>query len=33
MFLGFNESMNDISGYEFIWMGKGFVNVFYFEFC
>ncbi|GAA9717987.1 hypothetical protein VN0025_09910 [Helicobacter pylori] len=24
MLLGFNESMNDISGYELTWTGKGF---------
>ncbi len=33
MLLGFNESMNDISGYELTWTGKGFANALYSEPC
>ncbi|MFP6192188.1 site-specific DNA-methyltransferase [Helicobacter pylori] len=33
MLLGFNESMNDISGYEFTWTGKGLANALYSEPC
>ncbi|MCQ2864564.1 site-specific DNA-methyltransferase [Helicobacter pylori] len=33
MLLGFNESMNDISGYELTWMGKGLANALYSEPC
>ncbi|PUD03250.1 site-specific DNA-methyltransferase [Helicobacter pylori] len=33
MLLGFNESMNDISGYELTWTGKGLANALYFEPC
>ncbi|MGL2651343.1 site-specific DNA-methyltransferase [Helicobacter pylori] len=33
MLLGFNESMNDISGYELTWTGKGLANVLYSEPC
>lgn len=31
--LGFNESMNDISGYELTWTGKGLANALYSEPC
>ncbi|GAA8292898.1 site-specific DNA-methyltransferase [Helicobacter pylori] len=31
--LGFNENMNDISGYELTWMGKGLANALYSEPC
>ncbi|MGL2820803.1 site-specific DNA-methyltransferase [Helicobacter pylori] len=33
MLLGFNESMNDISGYELTWTGKGLANALYSEPC
>ncbi|MBM2660903.1 site-specific DNA-methyltransferase [Helicobacter pylori] len=33
MLLGFNESMNDISGYELTWTGKGLANALYSEHC
>ncbi|EMR55652.1 DNA methylase family protein [Helicobacter pylori UMB_G1] len=33
MLLGFNESMNDISGYELTWTGKGLANALYSELC
>ncbi len=33
MLLGFNESMNDISGYELTWTGKGLANALYSESC
>ncbi|RVY19607.1 site-specific DNA-methyltransferase [Helicobacter pylori] len=33
MLLGFNESMNDISGYELTWTGKRLANALYFEPC
>ncbi len=33
MLLGFNESMNDISGYEITWTGKGLANALYSEPC
>ncbi|GAA7349675.1 site-specific DNA-methyltransferase [Helicobacter pylori] len=31
--LGFNESMNDISGYELTWTGKGLANALYSQSC
>ncbi|WRE75016.1 site-specific DNA-methyltransferase [Helicobacter pylori] len=31
--LGFNESMNDVSGYELTWTGKGLANALYSEPC
>ncbi len=33
MLLGFNESVNDISGYELTWTGKGLANALYSEPC
>ncbi len=33
MLLGFDESMNDISGYELTWTGKGLANALYSEPC
>ncbi len=33
MLLGFNESMNDVSGYELTWTGKGLANALYSEPC
>ncbi|MFA4725793.1 site-specific DNA-methyltransferase [Helicobacter pylori] len=33
MLLGFNENMNDISGYELTWTGKGLANALYSEPC
>ncbi|WP_367706895.1 site-specific DNA-methyltransferase [Helicobacter pylori] len=33
MLLGFNESMNDIRGYELTWTGKGLANALYSEPC
>ncbi|WRE46678.1 site-specific DNA-methyltransferase [Helicobacter pylori] len=33
MLLGFNESMNDISGYELTWTGKGLANALYSQPC
>ncbi len=33
MLLGFNESMNNISGYELTWTGKGLANALYSEPC
>ncbi|MFP6065345.1 site-specific DNA-methyltransferase [Helicobacter pylori] len=33
MLLGFNEGMNDISGYELTWTGKGLANALYSEPC
>ncbi|GAA9603922.1 hypothetical protein HpHA70_07450 [Helicobacter pylori] len=33
MLLGFNESINDISGYELTWTGKGLANALYSEPC
>ncbi|WQW50226.1 site-specific DNA-methyltransferase [Helicobacter pylori] len=33
MLLGFNESMNDIKGYELTWTGKGLANALYSEPC
>ncbi|MGL2532833.1 site-specific DNA-methyltransferase [Helicobacter pylori] len=33
MLLGFNESMNDINGYELTWTGKGLANALYSEPC
>ncbi|RVZ14414.1 site-specific DNA-methyltransferase [Helicobacter pylori] len=33
MLLGFNESMDDISGYELTWTGKGLANALYSEPC
>ncbi|MFB1325165.1 site-specific DNA-methyltransferase [Helicobacter pylori] len=33
MLLGFNESMNDIAGYELTWTGKGLANALYSEPC
>ncbi|MFP6134323.1 site-specific DNA-methyltransferase [Helicobacter pylori] len=33
MLLGFNESMNDISGYELTWTGKGLANTLFTEPC
>ncbi len=33
MLLGFNESMNDISGYKLTWTGKGLANALYSEPC
>ncbi|MFP5953428.1 site-specific DNA-methyltransferase [Helicobacter pylori] len=33
MLLGFNESMNDIGGYELTWTGKGLANALYSEPC
>ncbi|GAA8333970.1 site-specific DNA-methyltransferase [Helicobacter pylori] len=33
MLLGFNESMNDVSGYELTWTGKGLANALYSQPC